>query len=359
MRPNRSLLTGLAVIALLLLIIIPKLNLSCGDSGEAQMAGRGGAALPVSVHVIEPGTLNNRIITNGTILANEEVELTSEASGRVTAILFEEGKPVQKGDLLLKTNDSELQAQLLKEKYSLKLAEDKEARGRQQLAIEAISKEDYDVLMNELNTVKAQIQLIEAQIAKTEIRAPFDGRIGLRFVSLGSYISSNTRIASVLDVNPVKIDFSVPEKYVNLVHAGDKITFTVQGSDLQHQGEVYAVEPKIDPATRTLLLRARSDNPDGAILPGAFAEVKLILETVDDALLIPTQALIPELNGHKVFIVQGKTAAPRPVKIGIRTENDVQITEGLMPGDSVITSGILQLRPGMPVSPSLTDGKQS
>jgi membrane fusion protein (multidrug efflux system) len=359
MRSNRPLLIGLVVVALLAIIIYPKLNLSCGDAGDAGMAGRGPAALPVSVHIIEPTELKNRIFTTGTILANEQVELTSEASGRVTSILFDEGKPVRKGELLVKINDAELQAQLLKEQYSLKLAEDKEARGRQQLAIEAISKEDYDVLLNELNTVKAQVQLIEAQIAKTEIRAPFDGTIGLRFVSLGSYISSNTRIASILDVNPVKLDFSVPEKYVSLVHVGDRISFYIEGIDGEHQGEVYAVEPRIDPATRTLLLRARSDNPAGAILPGAFAEVRLILEQVDNAMMIPTHALIPELNGHKVFVVKNNAAAPRPVKIGVRTENDVQITEGLAPGDSVITSGILQIRPGLPVTPMMADGKQS
>lgn len=349
MQFNKKLLIWGGVAVALILLALPKLQNS--DDAPGGPAGSNGmvSALPVSAYVVQPEVLKNRIQTTGTVRANEEVELQSETSGRVVGIYFEEGKRVKDGELLLKMNDSELQAQLLKAEYRKKLAQDKEARGRKQLQIEAISQEDYDVILNELNTEKAEVQLIKAQIEKTEIRAPFDGVVGLRDVSKGSYISPNTRIAAILDINPIKIDFTVPEKYVNLVHTGDRITFRIQGSEEEHEGEVYAIEPKIDAATRSLAIRAKSDNPDGAILPGAFAEVKLILDEVEDALMIPSEALIPELTGQKIFLKQDGKAMPRPVETGIRTEDRVQITYGLAPGDTVITSGILQLRPGLPV----------
>ncbi len=352
MQLSKKVIITLAIVGVILLLSLPKLALF-DDTPELSRGGQDGVAtaLPVSVHVVKPEVLRNRIQTTGTVLANEEVELQSEISGRVTGIYFEEGQAIENNQLLVKINDSELQAQLLKAEYSKRLAEDREARGRKQLQIEAISQEDYDVILNELNTVKAEMQLIEAQIEKTEIRAPFDGLVGLRYVSIGSYISPNTRIANLLDVTPVKIDFTVPEKYVNLVHVGDKINFRIQGTASEFEGEVYAIEPKIDPATRSLQLRARSANPGGAILPGAFAEIRLILDQVEEALMIPSEALIPELSGQKVYLMQGGKATPRAVEIGLRTEDRIQVTFGLAPGDTVITSGILQLRPGMPVTP--------
>ncbi|NIR50345.1 efflux RND transporter periplasmic adaptor subunit [candidate division KSB1 bacterium] len=342
-----------AGILIILLLLIPKLkSLNHDNNNASSNATFGNAALPVSVHIIKPERLKNRILTTGTVLANEEVELKSEISGRITEIRLDEGSRVRGGQLLVKINDAELRAQLLKAQYQKKLAEDKERRGRKQLEIEAISQEDYDVILNELNTVKAEIQLIKAQIDKTEIRAPFDGVVGLRHVSKGSYISSDTKIANLLDINPVKIDFSIPERYVNLVEEGDRIVFKVQGYDEEFEGEVYALEPRIDPATRTLQLRAFYPNKENKILPGAFADVRLVLDEIENALMIPTEALVPELKGQKVFLLKNGQAMPRQVEIGLRTEKNIQITEGLAAGDTVITSGILQLRPGDQVTVS-------
>ncbi|MFQ5650688.1 MAG: efflux RND transporter periplasmic adaptor subunit [bacterium] len=344
---RKALLPSVGIL-IVLLLLLPKLK-SPTEDGKSTDLAFGNSALPVTVHVVKPEKLNNKIFSTGTILANEEVELKSEISGRITEIHLNEGARVSSGELLVKINDTELQAQLLKAHYQKKLAEDKEERGRKQLEIEAISQEDYDVILNELNTEKAEIQLIKAQIDKTEIRAPFDGVVGLRHVSKGSYISPNTKIANLLDINPVKIDFVIPEKYVNLVQPGDKIAFKIQGFDEQFEGAVYAIEPRIDPATRTLRLRAISPNKEGKVLPGAFAEVKLVLDEITDALMIPTAALVPELRGQKVFLLAHGKASPQKVTIGIRTENKIQITSGIAPGDTVITSGILQLRPGAEV----------
>lgn len=351
---SKRLFSVLGVALIILLLAIPKIkSLSEDKSSANQMAG--GAALPVSFYVATPETLSNYILTTGTVLANEEVELKSETAGRVTEIYFEEGSRVKAGALLVKINDAELQAELLKAQYRKELAADKELRGREQLKIEAISQQDYDVILNELNREKAEIQLIQAQIAKTEIKAPFDGIVGLRYVSKGSYIPQNTKIANFIDITPVKIDFAVPERYVKMVQPGDAITFKIQGYEDEFEGKVYAIEPKVDPATRTLQLRAVSPNPEGKILPGGFAEIKLVLEEIPDALMVPSEALVPELSGQKVFLYKAGQAFSQPVEIGIRTETKVQITRGIISGDTVITSGILQLRPGAEVVPAGTN----
>jgi membrane fusion protein (multidrug efflux system) len=352
MQIRRGHIIGLSFLAVVVFLVLTKVLSRSDSPGNAGDRAMQQPALPVDIYVVTNEILKNRILTTGSVLSNEEVELKSETSGRITDIYFREGKSVKQGELLVKINDAELQAELLKAEYRQKLAQDKEARGRKQLEIEAISQQDYDVIQNELNTIKAEMQLIRAQIAKTEIRAPFDGHVGLRYVSKGSLISQDSRIAHLLDLNPIKIDFTVPEKYGSLVHPGDRITFRVQGQDDEHAGEVYAVEPRIDAATRTLQLRARSDNPGGAILPGAFAEVNLHLEEIADALMIPTEALIPELGGQKIYLMRNGKAMPSNVEIGLRTEDRIQITAGLAPGDTVITSGILQLRPGLDVTVS-------
>lgn len=346
---KRSHIIIAAVIVLLLILILPKLKSSDETSG-GDAAMNGGNSLSVDAYIAKPKKLQNFVNTSGTILANEEVELRSEVPGKITELLFKEGSKVKKGDLLVKINDSELQAELLKSQFVLKLSEEKEYRQRQLLAKEAISQEEYDTALNEMNVNKAQVELLKAQIAKTEITAPFDGRIGLRSVSVGSYINTTTDIASLQNLDPIKIDFSVPEKYSSSVDVGNEIEFQIAGTEKSYKGKVYALEPRINNVTRTLQIRALCSNPDGKLLPGAFADVKLILKNVDNALMVPTQSVVPILKGQKVYLYKGGKVADQVVDTGIRTDTTVQITKGLAPYDTVITSGILQVQPGMPVN---------
>ena len=347
-KKTKTIIISVVVIVILALLIIPKLSSSPGNgNGPGSMASFG--PVPVQGHIVKPQKLDNNVITTGTILANESVELKSEISGKVTKILFKEGSRIKKGDLLLKINDEELQAQLLGAKSALKLAEDNMERAKKLLARQGISQQDYDAAANDLNVKRANLDLIKAQIDKTEIKAPFEGIIGLRYVSEGSFINSSSVIASLQDIDPVKIDFSIPEKYAGYVNKGDKIKFTVSGSDKTFTGTVFAIEPKIDESTRTLKIRAIAPNTSGEILPGSFADVTLILKEIQDALMVPTQAIIPILKGQKVYLCKNGKVAQAIVKTGIRTDTDVQITEGLSPQDTVITTGILQLAPGMPV----------
>lgn len=340
---------GIGFLVVLMALAYPKVKplLFSDTSGAPQQSNS--SALKVDGVIIKPGSVQDKIFTTGSILANEGVELRSEASGKVTSIHFEEGSGIKKGQLLLKINDSELQAQLTRAKYRLNLATERESRQKKLLEKGGISQEDYDATLNEVNVLKSEVALIEAQIEKTEIRAPFEGRIGLKYVSEGSYISPSTRIASLQDIDPVKIDFSIPERYVNTVEVGDLVTFTVQGTDQTFQGDIYAIEPKIESETRTLQIRAKSNNEKGLLVPGAFADLELILDTIDNAVMLPSIALVPELEGQKVYLYQQGTVAEQSVQTGIRTEQEVQITEGLQPGDTVLTTGLLQVRTGMSV----------
>jgi len=345
----KRLLGGLAVFLILAALAYPKVKpLFEGNENEnGQQPGE--SSLMVDAIELRPTSVQDKIFTTGSILANEEVDLRSEVSGKITGIYLEEGKAVERDQLLLKINDSELQAQLQRAQYRLDLATEREARQRKLLEKGGISQEDYDATLNEVNVLKSEVQLIQAQIDKTEVRAPFDGRVGLKYVSDGSYISPTTRVASLQNINPVKLDFSVPERYVNRVSVGDKISFTVQGTDNTFEGEIYAIEPRIDSQTRTLQLRALSDNDEGLLVPGAFANLELILETIDEALMIPTIALIPEVQGQKVFLYRDGLVVEQRVQTGIRTAERVQILEGLQPGDTVLTTGLLQVRDGMSV----------
>ena len=232
----------------------------------------------------------------------------------------------------------------------LELQKDTEYRQKQLLEKEAISQEDYDMTANQLQVNQAEVELIKAQIDKTEIRAPFSGIVGLKNVSEGSFVNNSMIIASLQNINPIKIDFSIPERYSSMVSVGDEINFTISGNNKKYVGKVYAIEPKIDPVTRTLKIRALCSNTGREILPGSFANVELVLKKIENAILVPSEALIPDIKGQKVFLYKNGKAVPQQVETGIRTDVNVQLTSGVSEGDTIITSGMLQLRPGSQVS---------
>ena len=343
------------VIIVLAALALPKVGFLRGDSNSNKNNAAAGASrdqrMSVRMQVIQAEKLGDKVLTVGSILSNEEIEVRSEISGKVEKIYFKEGARIKKGDALLKINDAEPQAQFARARYRQALAEQEAERKRQLFEKKLTSQEDYDVAVNELNIVKADIQIIQAQIAKTEIRAPFAGTIGLRYVSEGSYISPATRITTLQDYNSVKVDFTVPEKYASLIRKGDRISFTVEGVARKFAGTVYAVEAKIDPTTRTLHLRALSPNPNGVLIPGAFANVEIVLQE-KETLTVPSYALIPELKGQRVFLYKNGKAESQSVEIGSRSDEFVEVTHGVQAGDTLITSGILQLRPGMAVQPA-------
>ena len=300
----------------------------------------------VTAYVARSEKITNTIFATGTILANEEVQLVPEISGKIISINFKEGTTVSKGDLLVKINDADLQAQLNKLLIQEKLAADSEVRDKAMLAVNGISQMQYDASLTQLNSIKADINILQSQIAKTEIRAPFNGTIGLKQVSEGSYVTQNSIIAIIDQLDRIKIDFFIPEKYSSLVRVSDTISFSIEGKDERYTASVIAVEPKIDVTTRTLQVRASAPNKSGKFFPGAFAKINFPLNAYENVVMIPTEAIIPILKGEKVFVSKNGKAQEVIVKTGLRTDKTVEILDGIQKGDTVITTGIMQLKPG-------------
>ncbi len=302
-------------------------------------------------YIIVPTRMSELINSIGTLRPDEETDLSFETAGKIVKINFTEGTKVKRGDLLAKINDRPLQAQLEKLLVQLKMAEAKEFRQRSLLDKDAISQESYDQIHTDVQSIKADINLIKARISETELRAPFDGSIGLRGLSEGAYVTANTKIAKLVKLSPIKIDFSIPEKYASDINIGYPITFSIVGieSDKLYNASVYAFDPRIVEGTRTVSLRALYDNKNEELKPGRYAGITLELSKIENAIAIPTEALIAEMEGEKVFVYKGGKARSVNVTTGLRTESLIQITKGLSFGDTLLTTGIMQLRQNLPV----------
>ncbi len=319
------------------------------DSNTGKDNGGKPKAMRLSGIVAQLETFDNNLSLSGSIEANERVEIRSEVSGLVESINFQEGGNVSKGQLLFKVNDTELRAQLSQVNTKESLASENERRAKLLLQKEAISQEEYDVARAEYASTQAQSQLIKAQIAKTAVRAPFSGRIGLRSISIGSYITPPILVATLVNIGRLKITFSIPEKYVNELNPNSTILFTVTGSNKKYTAKIYAIEPTVEIATRTLQVRAITDNKDGKLLPGTFANVELPLNVIKNAIAVPTQAVIPVQNGKKIFISDMGKAKEIMVETATRTDASLLIISGLKAGDTVITTGVMSLKNNTPV----------
>lgn len=353
---------GVLVILVLLIagmIAYPKVKrmLTAKDGGfEAPVApapSLRNRVLNINAEVLKPHSLSDKTISTGSVIPDEEVDLSFEAAGKVVAIYFTEGTHVKKGELLAKINDSPLQAQLKKLEAQIPLAQDRVYRQRALLARDAVSQEAFEQVQTELDKLMADIELVKANIAQTELRAPFDGIIGLRNVSEGAYTSPSTVIAKLTKISPIKIDFSIPERYSSEVKAGTRITFSLERNDgamERFYATVYAVESEVDMETRTLNVRAIYPNTRENILPGRLTSVEISKQEIPNALTVPSEAVIPEMGKTIVYKYENGLAQPKEIKTGIRTESRVQVLEGLAQGDTIITTGVMQLRKGMNVS---------
>ncbi|MFV5696524.1 efflux RND transporter periplasmic adaptor subunit [Flavobacterium sp. LB3P122] len=322
-------------------------NISKNDGSKDKDAQNN--TMNVSGIVVEPQTFDNNLSLSGSIEANEQVEIRSEVSGIVEGIYFQEGSNVNKGQVLFKVNDLELKAQLRQTATKEGLASENERRAKLLLQKEAISQEEYDIARADLKSAQAQSQLIKAQIAKTSVRAPFSGKIGLRSISPGTYITPTILVAKLVNTGKLKITFSIPEKYANQVKTNTILSFTVAGSDEKYTAKVYAIEPEVAIATRTLQVRAIAENRSGKLLPGTFANVELPLDIIKDAIVVPTEAIIPVQNGKKVFISSNGQAKEVMVETATRTDAKILVLSGLKAGDTVITTGVMSLKDESPV----------
>lgn len=328
------------------------LLISCSEKeGKEEQTEAKASATLVEVFVVQEEALNESIHTSGNILANESVSLVSEATGIVKKIHFEEGEKVKKGQLLLELDNSDLIAELREINTKIKLAEDKKSRAVGLFEAKGISRESLDEISTNLESLKAQRSRVQANINKSRIVAPFSGTIGLRNISEGGYVSANSNVANLVDITPLKIEFPLAEKYQNAVKIGDKVSFSTSSLANKLDAEVYAIEPLVDKASRTITVRAMYPNKDEKLFPGGYADVTFKLQTFEEAIVIPNQAIIPVVDGKKVLLVEDGKVQSRKVETGIRMADFIQVNKGLSAGDSVITSGILQVRDGDKVDP--------
>ena len=329
------------------------------SQGQGQGQSPGGQqapqVLPVSATIAKPSYLTNGIRSAGSLLANEEVDIVSKVSGKVTGVFFKEGTTVKKGALLVKIYDEDLQAQLGRSEIQEKMLSEKLERQRVLLSKDAVSRESFDQLQTDYNVILADINLLKVRIAETEVRAPFDGVIGFRYVSEGTYVQPSVKIAHLIDYSQMKLEFAIPEKYVSQPLLGKKIAFNTQGYKDEFIAYVYAIDYRVDETTRTIGLRARYDNRDKRLVPGMFADLTLITDEKNNAIQVPSEAIVPEMNEKRIWLFRSGKASLVPVVSGNRTENMVEILSGISVGDTVITSGLMQLRPGMAVRVNITE----
>jgi membrane fusion protein (multidrug efflux system) len=320
---------------------------ACHSKAPANVAVNKFNATPVvEGFVVKPSVVVDEISISGTLMPFEETVLMPDVAGRVVAINLPEGKLVKQGTLVVKLFDEDLQASLKKSQTQLDIAEQTQKRQSELIKINGISQSDYDQAVLQVSSIKADIDILKAQLRKTEVRAPFDGVIGLRNVSVGAEVTPGTALATIRSVAQLKLDFSVPEKYSGIVKAGMKVSFTVQGDDAKHEATVMATEEGIDVTTRNLKARAVVKNKDAELKPGAFANVELELGENKNALMVPTQAVIPQERDKQLIIAKNGKAKFVTVTTGIRQASNVEVLDGIAAGDTIVTTGLLFLKPG-------------
>jgi membrane fusion protein (multidrug efflux system) len=305
--------------------------------------------MAVEYMVVKPTLINEKIEVPGSLRAYESTEIHPEISGRLVQLNINEGKSVGKGALLAKIYDGDLQAQLKKLQVQLEIANTNERRSAQLLKIQAISQADYDASQLNVNNIKADIAIIRSNLTKTEIRAPFSGKLGLKNISPGAFVTPTSVLTTISQVNKLKLQFTIPEKYGADIRKGQLVSFSVTGSPKKFGALVLATEAAIQEETRNLTVRAVVDNNDPALLPGAFANVNMTLGNNPNALMIPNIAVIPQGRKKQVYLFKANKAVQTEITTGYRDSANVQVLSGLFSGDTLITTGLLFLRPGADV----------
>ncbi len=324
---------------------------SCGAKAKKETAAKPGAGnrqqmvMSVDGYIVKPQPFAENIEVPGSVIANETTEIHPEVSGRIVQLNVAEGRFVSKGSLLAKLYDADLQAQLKKLQVQLQIAKTNEDRSGQLLKIEGISKADYDASLLNVNNINADIDIIRTEISRTEIRAPFSGKLGLRNISPGAYVTPSTIIAVINQTGQLKLDFTIPEKYTGKIKIGQVVSFSFENSDKKYTAKIIATESSVAENTRSLKVRSLVQTKDDKLLPGAFAKVQLSFEPDPNTIMIPTQAVIPQARVKKVIVYDNGLARFNDVTTGVRDSAKIQITEGLKAGDTVVLTGLLSIRP--------------
>ena len=343
----------------LLFAILAIASCGCNDKKEADKSKTNTftktPAIQVEASVIKMQSISDNIEVAGSILPFESTEIHPEVSGRVVTLNVKEGAFVGKGTLLAKINDNDLQAQLKKLQVQLDIAQQTENRSSQLLKIQGISQQDYDLSLLQVNNIKADIEIVRAAISKTVILAPFSGKLGLKNISPGAFITPATIITTIGQVSQLKLQFAIPEKYGSQIKNGQNIDFTIDGSPNTYHAAVSATEISIEENSRSLSVRAIVKSQDAFLIPGAFAKIKIELGKNENAIMIPTVAVVPQGRKKQVYLLKNGKATPAEITTGVRESANIQVITGLNLGDTVITTGLLFLKPGIDVKITKTN----
>jgi membrane fusion protein (multidrug efflux system) len=325
-------------------LIALSLLLSCKSKPKEQITTEKPSIL-VEVVIAGSEDVSSNLEVNGSVLANEMVELRPEVSGRLVYLNLPDGANIKEGTLLARVNDADLQAQMEQQKTQLELATKTLKRLSDLLKVNGVNQADYDAALSQVNTIQANIKVINAQIDKTVIRAPFSGELGIRVVSPGAYVTPQTLLGSLHQIDKVKIDFTVPETYSSIVLKGNMVKIQTDGYAETLDATITAIEPQINTVSRNIKVRAMLAK--GVIHPGAF--VKVFLAQTRKGIMVPSNAIIPDALSNQVVVVRKNKAVFTNVETGLRNANSVELTGGVNPGDSIIVSGMLFVRPNASV----------
>jgi membrane fusion protein (multidrug efflux system) len=342
---STKIVSGLILAGLVLGSVLLKGYTSKGTTPEKPAPAPKSQGIPVDGQIIKSESLGEDLTVSGTLMAFQEVSIMSELNRKIVAVYAKEGRHVGEGTVLFKLDDADLLAELDQLKQQEKLVTLNERRLKELTDNEAAVQQDYDQAFTNLKVIQSRIDQLKVTIGKTNIRAPFSGNLGIVNVYPGTYVSPGTALALLTDNSQLKIDFAVPEKHAGTLKNGDLVSYQVESDGKLHQAKIVAHESRLDPNTRTLLMRAVGRNVGHELLPGQSARLNIRLNTTGNALMIPNQALIPSSKGYSVYVVNGGKAGFKNVEIGQRNAATVNVTSGLASGDTIITSNMLRLSP--------------
>ncbi len=345
----RKIITLLVFTAVVVALVMVKIFALSGEKEKVAIAAVN-QALPVECHIAADTMVNYRVETVGTLNAREQVDIVSEIPRKVVSILMKEGARVSAGQVLFRLDDADITSRIKKLTLQARLAEVNESREKVLLDNGGISRERFDIITNQRQTLQAEIDVLKVDLEKTEIRAPFSGIIGMRKVSVGAWVAPGSVLANLQDINRITLDFSIPERYAGAMKPGSAITFRTDYLPQEQQAQVETVEPSVDARTRTLPARAIILNNDGRLVPGTSAKVYLTIMDQAGSIMIPASSLIPSIRGYSVFLARGGKALSVPVKTGTRSSDFVQVIEGIGTGDTIVTTNLLRLRNGSPLT---------
>jgi len=343
---------GCVIIAALLLLVAIGLRLWLWGDKQNKPGPSGTAGKPaavVAVSVAESGGLPGGAVVTGSIIADEQVDLRPETNGRIVWMQMPEGQRVNAGQLLVRLNDAELRAQEQKLNAQIALAKQRETRLASLRQAGGVSADEFELAENTRKSLEADLDATRARIALCEIRAPFSGVLGLRRVSAGSMVGPADILGTITQTEGLKLEFSVPARYVNSISIGDKVRFTAEGGRDTLMARVFATEGSLDAGTRTLTVRARVENNVKSLKAGMYAAIHIDVRPSTQSVTVPTEAIVPVLKGAQVYVVKNGQAFPKDVTTGLRTESRVEILNGIAPGDSIVVRGLLGLKPGTPI----------